>query len=107
MFDACANGQQLKCLTVIDEYTREFSLSSARTTRVAGSLVSIPIFSASRLQSSMTLKVRKRRPDDFFENADDLFFRVFRLLHVGLFFWKLYFRMVWIDEDASYRTQAI
>lgn len=23
MFDACANGQQLKCLTVIDEYTRE------------------------------------------------------------------------------------
>ena len=23
LFDACANGQQLKCLTVIDEYTRE------------------------------------------------------------------------------------
>ncbi len=23
MFDACANGQQLKCLTIIDEYTRE------------------------------------------------------------------------------------
>lgn len=23
MFDACANGQQLKCLTVIDEHTRE------------------------------------------------------------------------------------
>jgi putative transposase len=23
VFDACANGQQLKCLTVIDEYTRE------------------------------------------------------------------------------------
>ena len=23
MFDACANGQQIKCLTVVDEYTRE------------------------------------------------------------------------------------
>src|SRR5450631_3499079 len=23
VFDACANGQQLKCLTVIDEFTRE------------------------------------------------------------------------------------
>ena len=23
VFDACANGQQLKCLTIIDEYTRE------------------------------------------------------------------------------------
>jgi hypothetical protein len=23
VFDACANGQQLKCLTVIDKYTRE------------------------------------------------------------------------------------
>ena len=23
VFDACANGQQLKCLTIIEEYTRE------------------------------------------------------------------------------------
>ena len=23
VFDACANGQQLKCLTIVDEYTRE------------------------------------------------------------------------------------
>lgn len=23
VFDACANGQQLKCLTVVDEFTRE------------------------------------------------------------------------------------
>jgi putative transposase len=23
VFDACANGQQLKCLKVVDEYTRE------------------------------------------------------------------------------------
>ena len=23
VFDACANGQQLKCLTIIDEFTRE------------------------------------------------------------------------------------
>lgn len=25
VYDACANGRQLKCLTVIDEYTRVFS----------------------------------------------------------------------------------
>jgi len=24
VFDTCANGQQLKCLTVIEEYTREY-----------------------------------------------------------------------------------
>jgi len=23
VYDACANGQQIKCLTVVDEYTRE------------------------------------------------------------------------------------
>ncbi len=23
VFDACANGQQIKCLTLVDEYTRE------------------------------------------------------------------------------------
>ena len=23
VFDACANGQQIKCLTVVDEFTRE------------------------------------------------------------------------------------
>ena len=41
VFDACANGQQLKCLTVIDEYTREClaievdsCLSSRRVTPV-------------------------------------------------------------------------
>jgi putative transposase len=33
VFDACANGQQLKCLTVIDEWTRE-----CLTIDVAGSL---------------------------------------------------------------------
>ena len=33
VFDACANGQQLKCLTVIDEHTRE-----ALTIDVAGSI---------------------------------------------------------------------
>lgn len=38
LFDACANGQQLKCLTVIDEYTRECLAidvaGSIRSTRV-------------------------------------------------------------------------
>ena len=33
VFDACANGQQLKCLTVIDEFTRE-----ALAIDVAGSI---------------------------------------------------------------------
>ena len=33
VFDACANGQKLKCLTVIDEYTRE-----ALAIEVAGSI---------------------------------------------------------------------
>ena len=39
VFDACANGQQLKCLTVIDGFTREalaidVAGSSIRSTRV-------------------------------------------------------------------------
>ena len=38
MFDACVNGQPLKCLTVIDEFTRECLAidvaSSIRSTRV-------------------------------------------------------------------------
>ena len=47
VFDACANGQQLKCLTVIDEYTRESlaidvagSIRSARLIEVLTRLVS-------------------------------------------------------------------
>jgi len=47
VFDACANGQQLKCLTVIDEYTREClaidvagSIRSARVIEVLSRLVS-------------------------------------------------------------------
>jgi putative transposase len=47
VFDACANGQQLKCLTVIDEYTREClaidvagSIRSARVIEVLSKLVS-------------------------------------------------------------------
>lgn len=47
VFDACANGQQLKCLTVIDEYTREAlaidvagSIRSARVIAVLAQLVS-------------------------------------------------------------------
>jgi putative transposase len=47
VFDACANGQQLKCLTVIDEYTRESlaidvagSIRSGRLIEVLAKLVS-------------------------------------------------------------------
>lgn len=47
VYDACANGQQLKCLTVIDEYTREClaidvsgSIRSARVIELLSRLVS-------------------------------------------------------------------
>lgn len=47
VFDTCANGQQLKCLTVIDEYTREClaidvggSIRSGRVIEVLSKLVS-------------------------------------------------------------------
>ena len=48
MFDACANGQQLKCLTVIDEFTREAlaidvagSIRSNRVIEVLSKLISV------------------------------------------------------------------
>jgi putative transposase len=48
IFDACANGQSLKCLTVIDEYTREClaidvagSIRSGRVIEVLSKLVSV------------------------------------------------------------------
>jgi putative transposase len=48
VFDACANGQQLKCLTVIDEYTREClaidvagSIRSGRVIEVLSKLISM------------------------------------------------------------------
>jgi putative transposase len=48
VFDACASGQQLKCLTVVDEYTREClaidvagSIRSARVIEVLSRLVSV------------------------------------------------------------------
>src|SRR5438128_2357346 len=47
VFDACANGQKLKCLTVIDEFTREClaidvagSIRSARVIHVLSRLIS-------------------------------------------------------------------
>ena len=47
VFDACANGQQLKCLTVVDEFTRESlaidvagSIRSARVIEVLSKLIS-------------------------------------------------------------------
>ena len=48
VFDACANGQHLKCLTVVDEYTREClaidvagSIRSRRVIEVMGKLISV------------------------------------------------------------------
>lgn len=48
VFDMCANGQQLKCLTVIDEYTREAlaidvagSIRSSRLKEVLAKLISV------------------------------------------------------------------
>ena len=48
VFDACANGQQLKCLTVVDEYTREClaidvagSIRSQRVIDVLSRLISL------------------------------------------------------------------
>ena len=48
VFDACANGQQLKCLTVIDEFTREAmaidvagSIRSTRVKEVLAKLISV------------------------------------------------------------------
>jgi len=47
VFDACANGQSLKCLTVIDEFTREClaidvggSIRSTRVIEVLSRLIS-------------------------------------------------------------------
>src|SRR5687767_15952293 len=48
VFDACANGQQLKCLTVVDEFTREClyidvagSIRSGRVIEVLERLISL------------------------------------------------------------------
>jgi putative transposase len=48
VFDACANGQQLKCLTIIDEFTREAlaidvagSIRSNRVIEVLAKLISV------------------------------------------------------------------
>ena len=48
VFDACANGQQLKCLTVIDEFTREClaidvagAIRSKRVIEVLAKLISV------------------------------------------------------------------
>ena len=48
MFDACANGQQLKCLTVVDEYSRDClaidvagGIRSGRVIEVLAKLISV------------------------------------------------------------------
>ena len=60
VFDACANGQQLKCLTVVDEFTHEClaidvagSIRSGRVIEVLSRLVSIH-------GSPKHLKIRQR-----------------------------------------------
>ncbi len=48
VFDACANGQQIKCLTVVDEFTREAlaidvagSIRSGRVIEILSRLISV------------------------------------------------------------------
>jgi len=48
VFDACANGQSLKCLTVVDEYTRQClaidvagSIRAGRVIEVLSRLISL------------------------------------------------------------------
>jgi putative transposase len=48
VFDACANGQQIKCLTVVDEYIREAlaidvagSIRSSRVIEILAKLISV------------------------------------------------------------------
>jgi putative transposase len=48
VYDACANGQKLKCLTVVDEYTREAlaidvagSIRSSRVIEILAKLISV------------------------------------------------------------------
>ena len=63
VFDACANGQQLKCLTVIDEFTRE-----TLAIDVVGSIRSNRVIEArQRIRSSLrnrTVFVCQRRQVD-------------------------------------------
>ena len=64
--DACANGQQLKCLTVINEYTREAlaidvagSIRSARVIDVLARLVSVrgaPRYLSSEMARSLSVQ---------------------------------------------------
>ena len=42
VFDACANGQQLKCLTVIDEHTRESLAIDVAGSIRSGRLIEVP-----------------------------------------------------------------
>src|SRR6185312_13848673 len=77
VFDACANGQQLKCLTVIDEYTREClaidvagSIRSGRVIEVLAKLVTVhgaPKYlrpdNGPEFVSSAVLKWAEHRPD--------------------------------------------
>ena len=67
MFDHCANGQQLKCLTVTDEFTKEGlaidvdgRIRSARVIEVLSRLVSargVPTFLRSDQRTGVCLQV--------------------------------------------------
>ena len=67
VFDTCADGRSLKCLTVVDEFTREClaidvagSIRSGRVIDVLGQLVSL--HGAPRYLRSDTCAYRNPRP---------------------------------------------
>ena len=76
VFDACANGQQLKCLTVIDEYTREClaidvagSIRSGRVIETLAKLVSV--HGAPRYLRSDNGPVRVKGDPEMADNSAD------------------------------------
>lgn len=67
VFDACANGQQLKCLTIIDEYTRE-----SLAIHVAGSICAaqvIEVLSMLVSQHGAPRYLRSDKGPEFVSNA--------------------------------------
>ena len=69
MLDACANGEQTKCLTVIDEFTRESlaidvsdSIRSGRVIEVLSRRMSTQnLCSSKRTESEMVISPRAER----------------------------------------------
>lgn len=69
MFDACANGQQIKCLTVIDEFTRESLAIDVSGSIRSGRVIEVPsrcmstqnLCSSKRTESEMVISPRAER----------------------------------------------